>query len=192
METHMAQALETTNKEKWANVQVYTPTHICTGYVYCYHQQRLLDVLNGIAMGAQGVKFLPVREAEICSPYGQEATVQSMHINKANILFVREIGDGQRGLGGDAGHKRYPYVAKPFTKAVRLYMQLYTLVGLIHCTARRQVSGVLNSEPSFLAMTDVEICPVAGSSESGVSFLAVNKEHIISLVELDEAAPQTG
>ncbi len=41
-----------------------------------------------------------------------------------------------------------------------------------------------NSELRFFALTNVDICPLAGKSESGVSFLAVNKGQILSLAEL--------
>ena len=176
-----------TDKENWAEVEIYTPTHICTGYVYCSQQRRLLDVLNGIPFrqSSHCDQFLSVSEAKIRSPDGTEATVESTHINKANILFLREIEAGQtRGIGGRIGDKPYPYVPKPFTKAVKLYMPLYTLAGQMHCTERRRVSDVLNSELRFLALTNVDICPLAGKSESGVSFVAVNREQIVSLAEL--------
>ncbi|GAH38922.1 unnamed protein product [marine sediment metagenome] len=182
----IAQASEKTDKGKRVKVQIYTPTHICAGYVYCPGQRRLLDVLNGVLAGELRVsdEFLPVSEAEMRSPDGTEATVQSVHINKANILFVKEIEDGQsRGLGGRVGHKPYPYVEK-LAVGVKLYMPSYTLTGQMQCTKGQGVSDVLNSEMRFLPMTNVEICPSAGGSKSGVSFIAVNKGQIISLEEL--------
>jgi len=184
METKtMAQSLEKTAQEKGAKVQIYTPTHICTGYVSCPRQRRLLDLLNGIPFNSD--QFLLISEADIRTPDGTEAAVQSAHINKANILFLKEIGDEHRGLGSEAGHKVYPYVAKPTTKAVKLYLPLYTLTGQIQCTERKRVVDVLlNAELRFLALTNVEICPLAGSSESGISFIAVNKRQILSLAEL--------
>jgi len=183
METKtMAQPLERTDKEQGAKVQIYTPAHICTGYVSCPRQRRLLDVLNGIPFNSD--EFSLVSFAQIRSPDGEEATMQTTHINKANILFLKEIGDEHRGLGGQVGPQPYPYVAKPTTKGVKLYMPLYTLTGQIQCTERRRVVDVLNSELRFLALTNVEICPVAGKSESGISFLAVNKGQILSLAEL--------
>jgi len=185
METERAVA-QAPDKEKWAKVQIYMPTHICTGYVYCSHRRRLLDVLNGIPAGPLHIsdEFLPVSEAKIPSPDGKEASVKSTHINKANILFLKEIGGGHRGLGGQVGHKPYPYVPKPFTKSVKLYMPLYTLTGQMYWAKGRGVSDVLNSELRFLALTNVEICSSAGSIEPGVSFLAVNKGQIILLEEL--------
>jgi len=185
MESKIAMAQANTKKENWVKVQIYTPTHICIGSVYCPRQQRLLDMLNGIPTTASiNDEFMPVSEAEIHYPDGTEAAVPSVHINKANILFIREVEDGQaQGLGGKVGHKPYPYLPKPITKAVKLQMPLYTLAGQIRCSERTQVSDVLNSEDRFLALTDVEICPLPGSSESGVSFLAVNKGQILSLAE---------
>ena len=183
----MAQAPEKEDKKQWAKVQIYMPNHIWTGYVYCPDQRRLLDVLNGIPMGVQGVyadQFLPVSEAKMRSPDEEEATVQSALINKASILFLKEIEGEHRGLGSQAGHKPYPYVSKPSTTAVKLYMPLYTLTGRIQCTERKRVVDVVNSELRFFALTSVEICPLAGSSESGVSFVAVNKGQVLSLAEL--------
>ena len=180
------EAWEKIDKEKWAKVQIYTPTHVCTGYVYCSRRRRLLDVLNGIPKLApsDSDEFLAVSFAQIRSPDGKGAAVKSAHINKANILFLKEVGDEHRGLGSEAGNKVYPYVAKATTKAVKLYMPLYTLTGQIQCGERRRVVDVLNSELRFFALTNVEIRPVAGSSESGVGFIAVNKGQILSLAEL--------
>jgi len=63
-------------------------------------------------------------------------------------------------------------------------MPLYTLTGQIQCAERKRVVDVLNSELRFFALTNVEICPLAGSRESGISFQAVNKGQILSLAEL--------
>jgi len=183
METKtMAQPLEKTAQEKGAKAQIYTPTHICTGYVSCPSQRRLLDLLNGIPFNSD--EFLAVSFAQMRFPDGTEAAVQSAHINKANILFLKETGDEHRGLGGQVGPQPYPHVAKPFDKGVKLYMPFYTLAGQIQCTERKRVVDVLNSELRFFALTNVEICPLAGGSESGVSFVAVNKGQVLSLAEL--------
>ena len=182
-ETSMTQPSDKTDKEQWAKVQIYTPTHICTGYVYCPRQRRLLDLLNGIPFNSD--EFLTVSFPLICTPDGTEVAVQSAHINKANILFLKEIGDEHSGLGSQVGPQPYPYVAKSTNKAVKLYMPLYTLTGQIQCTERRRVVDVLlNSDLRFFALTNVDICPLAGKSESGINFLAVNKGQILSLAEL--------
>ncbi|GAI86242.1 unnamed protein product [marine sediment metagenome] len=51
---------------------------------------------------------------------------------------------------------------------------------------------MLNSQLRFIALTNVEICPVADKSESGVSFVAVNKGQILSLAELEQKVPVSG
>lgn len=181
----ITQASEKMEKKR-LKVQIQLSTAICTGYIYCPSQRRLLDVLNGVSAGELRVsdEFLPVSEAEMRSPDAKKATVQSIHINKASILFVKEIEDGQsRGLGSRVGHKHYPFVEK-LAVGVKLYMASYTLTGQMQCAKGQGVSDVLNSEMRFLPMTNVEICPSAGGSKSGVSFIAVNKGQIISLEEL--------
>ncbi len=181
-EAAIAQASAKPAKSSCVKVQIYTPAHVCTASVYCpYH--RLLDLLNGVLMAAYK-EFIPVSEVEVRSPDRGEAKLQSAYINRANILFVREIEDGEtKGLGGQGGHKPYPFVAK-WSAAVKVYMPFYTLNGQVHYPKERRVVDVLNSGMKFLAMTNVQICSSAGSSESGVSFIAVNKEQILSLEEL--------
>jgi hypothetical protein len=165
-------------------VRLYTSAHIVDGYIHVLPKQRLLDILNGMLRGALRTdeEFLQVNEAELYSADGTKVTLQSGYINKANVLFAREIEDGQTGgPGGEVGHKLYPFVSKS-AAAVRLYMPLYTLTGQMHCAKRQRLSDVLNRGERFLALTNVEIVSSGGSSES-VSFLAINKEQIISLEE---------
>ena len=181
-----AEASEKTAQKKQAKVQIYTPTYICTGYIYCPQQHRLLDVLNGTLTGAlrTNEEFLSVSEAEMRSLDGRVTMPQSAYISKASILFVRAIEAGYtRGLGGKAGHKPYPFISKS-SVPVKLYVPSYTLTGQMHCAKGEGVWNVLNSEARFLPLTNVEICPSAGDSELGVSFIAVNKGQIISLEEL--------
>jgi hypothetical protein len=165
-------------------VRLYTSAHIVDGYIGVLPKQRLLDILNGVLRGAlrTGEEFLQVNEAKLCSADGTKVTLQSAYINRASILFAREIEDGQtRGLGSEVGHKPYPFVSKS-AAAVRLYMPLYTLTGQMHCAKGQRLPDVLNTRERFLALTNVQIVPSGGSSES-VSFVAVNKEQIISLEE---------
>lgn len=168
-------------------VQAYTPTHIFTGYVRILPEQRLIDILNGALRGTlrTNKEFLPVSEVEMCSLDGTRVTLQSVYINKANILFARETEDSQTWqLGGKVGHKLYPFVSKS-PVPVRLYIPSYTLTGEMHCAKGQSVWNALNSGMRFLPLTNVEIFPSAGSSESGVSFVGVNKGRIVSLEELE-------
>ena len=167
-------------------VRAYTSIHNFTGCIRVLPQQRLLDVLNGVLRGAlrTNEEFLLVSDVEMCSLDGRKVTLQSAYINKASILFVKEIEKGQaRQLNRKVGHKLYPFVNKS-TIAVKAYMPFYTLTGQIHYAKGKGLWEMLNSEMRFLPLTDVEICPSAGRSEPRVSFVAVNKEQILSLEEL--------
>jgi len=168
-------------------VRLYTSTHILDGYIDVLPKQRLLDILNGVLRGALRTKggFLQVSQAELCSSDGTKVTLQSAYINRANILFAREIEDGQtQGLGGEVGHKLYPFVSKS-PAAVRLYMPLYTLTGQMHCAKGQRPSDVLNTGERFLALTNVQISPARSTDESVVNFVAVNRQQIICLEEAE-------
>jgi hypothetical protein len=89
--------------------------------------------------------------------------------------------DSSGGPSGKVRHRLYPFVSKS-PLSVRLYMPFYTLTGQMHCFEGQPLSDLLNTGERFLALTNVQIVPSGGSSES-VSFVAVNKEQIISLEE---------
>ena len=171
-------------KGRWVGVQITAPPHICTGYVYCLEGRRLCDQLNDVFPGTVPPKkdFLSVSDIKMYSVTGVGEEVPFACFNKANMLFVREVEEGQtRGLGAEPGYKHYPYVAKS-PKAVKLYMPSYILTGHMHCAQGERVSDVLNSELRFLPLTNVEISSSVGS-ESGISFVAVNRGQIVLLEE---------
>lgn len=172
-------------------VQICAPTyalpHICIVYIHCPQGRRLLDHLNDVFPGSvpEYNNFLSATEVQMYSVRGQTETVSFACLNKANILFVRESQDGQtRGLGGKLGPKRYPYVPKS-PVAVKLYLSFYTLRGNMHCVQGERPSDTLNLALRFLPLTNVEIFPSEGGSESGVGFVAVNRGQIIFLEELE-------
>ena len=167
-------------------VRVYTPANILNGYIQVLPRQRRVDILNGVLVGTMHTDeaFLPFTGVAIRTLDGRETVVQSAYINKANILFAQESEEGQsRELGNEVGHKLYPYVSK-LPMAVKLYMPRYTLTGQMHCAERQRLADVLESANRFVPLIDVVISPVAGGSESGLDFVAVNKEQIIMLQEL--------
>ena len=187
-------------KGSWLKVQIHAPTytltHVCVGYIYCLEGRRLLDQLNDVFPSTlpEEKAFLSIKEVEMYSLKGapekagaEGKTAQFACLNKANILFIRGFEDGQtRGIGGKTGYKGYPYVLKS-SIPVKLHLPFYVLTGHMHCAKEERVSDVLNLPLRFLPLTNVEICPSAGSSESGVSFVAVNKRQIILLEDLQTA-----
>ena len=100
-------------------------------------------------------------------------------LNKASILFVREFEAGEI----RPRPKGYPYVIKSAV-GVRLYLPFYTLTGQMHCARGERTSDVLNQPLMFLPLTNVEIIPSVGRSES-VGFIAVNKGQLILLEEVE-------
>ena len=172
-------------------VRVHTPTHIFTGYVRRLPQQRLLNILNGILTGTMRVDeaFLPFKEVSVGTHRldGKEVALKCAYINKADILFAREIDEGQPTEHGEKVEpKLYPFVSKSPMR-VKLFMSGYTLTGQMHCAEGHRLGDVLKSATRFLPLTGVEIRSSAGSSESGLSFVAVNKEQIICLEEVGDA-----
>lgn len=162
-------------------VWIYTPTCIFVGYVYHLHRQRLLDILNGVSVGGlhTNEELLPVSEVVLDYPGGKEVAMRFALVNKANILFVREAEhDLTRQSSKENSHKLYPVVDKiPVT--AKLHMPSYTLIGQMHCAKGQWPSDLLNMGERFLALTNVEMLSATGTSESGISFLAINKEQII-------------
>lgn len=155
---------------------------VCTGYIDVPPRRRLLDVLNGVPLGELRVdeEFLPISDARISSlGGGSEVKVQNAYLNKAKILFVKEVGGKEtRGLGGEVAPGQYPFVDK-LSEPVKLLMPLFTLTGQMHYAENQRLRDALNWTPRFLPLTDVNIYPAGGEDESGVSFIAVNKEQII-------------
>jgi len=182
---------EAISKGKWVKVEIYAPTytfpHMCAGYVYCLQGRRLLDQLNEMFPSAlsENKEFLPVSQGELRALRGERRTLRFACLNKSNILFVKEFEGGQtRGISGKPGYRTYPYVPKS-PIPVRLYLPFYVVTGRMHCAEGQRVSDVVNLPLRFLPITNVEISPSVGPTESGVGFLAVNKGQIILLEDVE-------
>lgn len=61
-----------------------------------------------------------------------------------------------------------------------------TIEGTIHVHPERRVSDELNAPEVFLAVTDAQVSD--GQGTRSVPFIAVNKQHIVSVVPDDETA----
>ncbi|MBA7581748.1 hypothetical protein ES708_23659 [subsurface metagenome] len=166
-------------------IKIYTVAPVCTGYINVPLRRRLLDVLNGVPIGElrTSEEFLPVSEARISSSDGSELTAQNAYLNRAKILFVKEVGGEEtKEPGGEVVPRKYPFIEK-LSAPVKLLMPFFTLTGRMYYAKNQHLRDMLNSKPRFLPLTNVAIYPAEGESESGVSFVAVNKEQIISLEE---------
>ena len=159
-------------------VCVYTPTCMLSGYIYCLHKQRLLDLLNGVMVGGlrANADFLPVTEATSHTLNDVETSMQFAFINKANILFISEI--KQHGEPGREASYELPLAVEKFPIIAKFHMPSYILNGQMHCTKRQRLSDLLNTKDRFLPMTNVDIVPPSGIRQSAV-FVAVNKAQIV-------------
>lgn len=167
--------------ESRARVQIYLSNCIVYGDMHCPGKRRLLDVLNGIPVAAGSYKddFLVLTNAGIQLPNRPEQKLNTIWVHRAGLLFVRELGERFKGIG-EAESRAYPYVSKNPQK-VAVHMPSYVLTGHLHCAEKTNVADLLNSEPMFVALTKVSICPVTGEGLSEVDFIAVNKGQILSV-----------
>jgi hypothetical protein len=64
--------------------------------------------------------------------------------------------------------------------------QSHQIRGYVHVQKGERLSDELNSDSTFLAVTKAEICTPEGEILYTSEFLAVNREHIIWLMPIDE------
>lgn len=175
-----------TNKMRRSKVQVYTSSSIITGNVSYLPSQRLLDLLNDTLVGTMRTneEFFKITEATILDLDSKETVMQSVYINKANIFFVQEIEiDQTERLGKISEHNIYPYISKDVV-GIKFYLPSCSLTGKMYYAKGQSPSDVLNSAMRFIPLTDVRIYSVAGLSESGASFVAVNSDQILYVEEI--------
>ncbi|MFC1904862.1 hypothetical protein ACFLXT_03775 [Chloroflexota bacterium] len=128
--------------------------------------------------------FFSLTEATVRSLDGKETTMQFACINKTQVLFVGESGDGEaRGFRAEAGHELGTVLEKT-PAIVKVFVPPYTLTGEMHCTKGQRLSDVLNTGEMFLPLTNVKTLPSMATGESHMDFVAINKTHIFYLEEV--------
>lgn len=75
------------------------------------------------------------------------------------------------------------YVAKEKLR-VQIETQRERLTGFVHVLYRHRASDLLNDDSRFIPVTDVKVTTLDGGKENSMSFLAINKDHIVTLTEL--------
>jgi hypothetical protein len=171
-------------------VKLYMQTQITMGYIYYAPtpEARLLDALNGLSdMGpVKRGRFLELSNVTIQHADGRQEKLPVAYINKATVQLAGTLGDADagRGIGAQDGPKSYPFVEKS-PLAVRIETQSYVVTGNMYRVTYQKVWHVLEDTPTFLPLTHAQICTVANGTRERVPFVAVNKEHILSLQEED-------
>ena len=167
-------------------VLVCTGELLFSGTLRGEFSQRLIDALNeGVRTDASSkvVNFLPLMNVSVKSSKGSKKEFPSIYIAKHNIVFVAEISDGRE----ENPLRSYPFREKlpvgVMAYAGRVSDLQYTLDGRLYVETWGQVIDTVESESRFLPLTQVEIHPAPSGAGSKFDFVALNKEHIISIWE---------
>jgi hypothetical protein len=148
--------------------------------------QRLIDALNeGVRTddSSKVVDFLPLMNVSVTSIKGGEKKFPCIYVAKNSIVFVAQIPDGRE----ENPLRNYPFREKlpvgVMAYAARVSDMQYTLDGRIYVETWGQVIDTVESESRFLPLTQVEIHPAPPGAGSRFDFVALNKQHIISICE---------
>lgn len=171
------------------NVLVCTGELVFSGSVRCDFSQRLIDALN------EGVKaetrsrikdFLPLSDVTITDLGGGTTSMPRLQISKNNIIFVAQTSSAAH----DKPLTTYPFKQKlPVT--IIAYVagaaaRPYRINGRIYIDTWGQITDTLETEESFIPLTQVEIDPAMPGKRSHFDFVALNKERIVSIGEMPD------
>ena len=146
---------------------------------------RLLDELNGRSQAGPDNKdkFLIGTDATIWHTDETSETAAVVHINKENIEMAGTVTpDAGRGIGAKDGPKPYPFTEKIPVK-VTIELPGYRLNGNMYRLNHQQVDHVLKEKTLFVPLTDVEVISLDYDKQWFLSFVAVNKDKILSVHE---------
>jgi hypothetical protein len=115
---------------------------------------------------------------------GRKEKLKISYINKATVQLAVTLGaaDSGRGIGAQDGPKSYPYVEKT-PLPVRIETHDYVINGNMYRISYQRVWHVLEDTQTFLPLTNAQVCTLANGTREVFPFIAVNKEHILSLQE---------
>ncbi len=165
------------------DVVVCTTAGTFVGHTYRSSRLRLLDALNKgfAARGARiGLDYMPMTDVEMYFPEGGRQSMSSVHIRKANVVFVAEKSGGQPESDGSKAGK--VIVAKKPVDA-RVCVVPYVLVGRLHSAAWAELVTSLHQEEAFIPLTKVQITPPLATGDSQFDFVAVNKDQVVYVGE---------
>ncbi len=169
---------------KQFEVLVCTGALSFTGTLRCDFSQRLIDALNEgmrTETSAKMVSFLPLLNVTMSGAPGNEQKFPRIYIAKNNIVFAAQISDGR----SEKPIRTYPFKGKRpvavMVYASRVSDVQYALNGRMYVDTGGQVIDTIESEVRFLPLTQVEIEPAPPGAESRFNFVALNKDHIISI-----------
>lgn len=172
-------------------VTVCVEGYTFNGKVHHMPQQRILDALNkGIVTGHPRASraFVQIAEAEVLAAEGQKIEESTTsYIGKQSILFVIDREGGQR--RSEAVKRQlvgYPIRSKKKVRA-KIQMPVYTITGTLYTENWQKLDHLLEIDDDFLPVTDVEINPPVCIGETLVDFVAINKSHVIFVLDATQA-----
>ena len=167
-------------------IKLYMQTQVVIGSISYAPtpEARLIDALNGVTDRGPVKKgrFLELTDVTIQHADGIKEKLKSTYINKSTIQLAITLGDADsgRGLGAHDGPKVYPYVEK-VPLAVRIETHDFAIIGNMYHILHQQVWIILEDTAAFLPITHARVVTLSNGTVENVPFVALNKEHILSL-----------
>ena len=169
-------------------IKLYMQTQILIGSISYAPtpEARLIDALNGVTDRGPVKKgrFLELTDVTIEYADGSKEKLKTSYINKSSIQLAITLGDADsgRGIGAHDGPKLYPFVEKT-PLPVRIETNNYVVNGNMYHIRYQKVWIVLEDTALFLPITHAQIITLSDGTLEMFPFVAVNKDHILSLQE---------
>lgn len=165
---------------------------VCTGglsfrgTLRCEFSQRLIDALNeGVKANGdlRAVGFLPLQDVTMFAAQGGEQRFKRLYVSLQNIVFVAQASGGS----DEKPLSTYPFREK-LPARVLAYVERasdahFTVEGRIYVDTWGQVADTIETGARFIPFTEVEVYPAPAGGGTSYSFVALNKERIISVSE---------
>lgn len=169
-------------------IKLYMQTQVVIGSISYAPtpEARLIDALNGVTDRGPVKKgrFLELTDVTIQHTDGSKEQLKISYINKSTIQLAVTLGDADsgRGIGAHDGPKLYPFVEKT-PLPVHVKTSNYVIIGNMYHIRYQKVWIVLEDTALFLPITHAQVVTLSNGTIEMVPFVAVNKEHILSLQE---------
>ena len=169
-------------------IKLYMQTQVAIGSISYAPtpEARLIDALNGVTDRGPVKKgrFLELTDVTIEHSDGSKEKLKTSYINKSTIQLAITLdgADSGRGIGAHDGPKLYPFVEKT-PLPVRIETHDYKIIGNMYHMRYQKVWTVLEDTALFLPITHAQVVTLSNCTTEMVPFVAVNKEHILSLQE---------
>jgi hypothetical protein len=167
-------------------VIVYTDKNVYKGYTTHTIGERFLDILNqGSAINPNGLTndFLPLSEVEIYDLDGQKkGEAATCLLNKNNTLIVAECSTS--GELPPSTPFRFTLFKRKKPVKVNIQIQDLTVVGQVYIKQNEESIKALDMDNIFIPVTVATLSNRSNSLVVEFDFLAINKNQIISILEL--------